>query len=382
MSTFYEFFAGGGMARAGLGSGWRCLFANDFDPKKAESYVANWGSEHFNGSDISAIKASELPGQADLVWASFPCQDLSLAGNYRGLDGVKSGVFWSFWKLMLALKSEGRSPRSIVLENVYGLLKSNGGSDFRVLVTALTDAGYRVGAAVIDAAHFLPQSRPRLFIFAVDDSVSIPRSMVDDPTQPWHPDALHNAFWHLSDQAKQRWVWWKLPQPSALTTKLADLIEYEPIGLRWHTKEETSQLLDMMTPLNRRKVSVAERVSSILAAPVVGGIYRRTRDGKQRAEVRFDDMSGCLRTPGGGSSRQTIIVINKGISKTRLLSPREAARLMGLPDSYKLPINYNQAYHLCGDGVAVPAVSFLENSLLRPILSNKNNMIKLRTGSN
>jgi DNA (cytosine-5)-methyltransferase 1 len=125
----------------------------------------------------------------------------------------------------------------------------------------------------------------------------------------------------------------------------------------------------MMTPLNRRKVTIAERASSILDAPVVGGIYRRTRDGIQRAEVRFDDISGCLRTPGGGSSRQSVIVIERGISRTRLLSPREAARLMGLPENYKLPANYNQAYHLCGDGVAVPAVRFLAHAILTPLLS-------------
>jgi DNA (cytosine-5)-methyltransferase 1 len=369
MPTFYEFFAGGGMARAGLGSDWQCLFANDFDPKKAESYASNWGSDHLHVGDVAAVKPADLPGHADLAWASFPCQDLSLAGAYRGLEGSRSGVFWSFWKLMLALKTEARAPKIIALENVSGLLTSNGGSDFRILVTALTKAGYRVGAAVIDAVHFVPQSRPRLFILAVEDSVSIPATLMGDPTQPWHPDALHNVHKDLSDQAKERWVWWNLPQPSKRKTKFVDLIEQKPTGVRWHTKEETARLLSMMTPLNRRKVTIAERASSILDAPVVGGIYRRTRDGIQRAEVRFDDISGCLRTPGGGSSRQSVIVIERGISRTRLLSPREAARLMGLPENYKLPANYNQAYHLCGDGVAVPAVRFLAHAILTPLLS-------------
>jgi DNA (cytosine-5)-methyltransferase 1 len=369
MPTFYEFFAGGGMARAGLGSEWQCLFANDFDAKKAESYVANWGGDHLHVGDVAAVSASDLPGQADLAWASFPCQDLSLAGSYRGLEGSRSGVFWSFWKLMLALKAEQRAPKIIALENVFGLLTSNGGADFRVLVTALTSAGYRVGAAVIDAVHFVPQSRPRLFIMAVDDSVLIPAALVDDPTQPWHPDALHNACKDLSDQAKERWVWWSLPQPPIRNIKFVDIIEREPTGVRWHTKEETKRLLDMMTPLNRRKVTVAERVSSILNGPVVGGVYRRTREGVQRAEVRFDDISGCLRTPRGGSSRQSLVVIENGKTRTRLLSTREAARLMGLPDSYKLPQNYNQAYHLCGDGVAVPAVQFLKDAIITKLLA-------------
>lgn len=374
MPAFYEFFAGGGMARAGLGPDWACLFANDFDPKKGESYAANWGGGHLFIGDVAKVSPAQLEGQADLAWASFPCQDLSLAGAYRGLKGDRSGVFWSFWSLMLQLKAEDRAPRMIALENVNGLLTSNGGADFRVLITALTEAGYRVGAMVIDAVHFVPQSRPRLFVLAVDASVPIPAAMIDDPTQPWHPDALHKAHKELSDQAKEKWVWWRLPQPPIRNQKFVDIIERDPTGVRWHTMEETKRILAMMTPLNRRKVTVAERVSSIMSAPVVGGIYRRTRDGVQRAEVRFDDVSGCLRTPRGGSSRQTLVVIENGVTRTRLLSPREAARLMGLPDSYRLPENYNQAYHLCGDGVAVPAVRFLANALLstlRPSQSDR-----------
>ena len=73
--TFYEFFAGGGMARMGLGPDWTCLFANDFDPDKAESYRANWGGEEFFCGDLARVGPEQLPGVADLAWASFPCQD-------------------------------------------------------------------------------------------------------------------------------------------------------------------------------------------------------------------------------------------------------------------------------------------------------------------
>lgn len=114
---FYEFFAGGGMARAGLGSGWQCLFANDFSEMKAATYKANWGDEYFVLGDVQQVSTKQLPGRADLAWASFPCQDLSLAGSYRGLGdpsaeiATRSGTFWPFWHLMRELRVQGRNPR-------------------------------------------------------------------------------------------------------------------------------------------------------------------------------------------------------------------------------------------------------------------------------
>ena len=93
MKTFYEFFAGGGMARAGLSASWQCLFANDICEKKAASYRENFGGDHLVVGDVFNVRASQLPGRADLAWGSFPCQDLSLAGAGRGLDGDHSGAF-------------------------------------------------------------------------------------------------------------------------------------------------------------------------------------------------------------------------------------------------------------------------------------------------
>jgi DNA (cytosine-5)-methyltransferase 1 len=105
----------------------------------------------------------------------------------------------------------------------------------------------------------------------------------------------------------------------------------------------------------------------------IGAVYRRTRtDGEgrkiQRAEVRFDDISGCLRTPAGGSSRQAILVVEAGTIRSRLVSPRETARLMGLADDYRLPAACTEAYHLTGDGVVVDVVRHLAAFLFEPLL--------------
>lgn len=364
--TFYEFFAGGGMARAGLGDDWRCLLANDICQKKSAAYATNWGDEHLVCGDIYNLVPKSLPGdRVDLAWASFPCQDMSLAGSGAGLDGGRSGAFWGFWKLVKGLARSGRKPRMVMLENVYGALTSHDGKDFETIIKTLTKEGYFVGAMVIDAIHFVPQSRPRLFILAVDKSSAIPANLQSPvPNPAWAPGALIKAYNRLSATAKKSWLWWQLPAPKNRLKTLDDLIEAEPTGVKWNSAEETQRLLSMMTDVNRQKVVAAQELGRLK----VGAVYKRTREGVQRAEVRFDGVSGCLRTPTGGSSRQTIIVVDGSEIRSRLLSPREAARLMGLSDSYVLPDKYNDAYHLAGDGVAVPVVAHLQKHLLTPLV--------------
>ena len=367
---FFEFFAGGGMARAGFGANWSCLFANDIDLKKASIYSRNWGGSELRIADISALEAADLPGCANLAWASFPCQDLSLAGSGAGLRGERSGTFWPFWNLIKALSEEGRAPPIVVLENVCGALTSHRGRDFAVIGEAITGEGYRFGALVIDAVRFVPQSRPRLFIIAVSEKRPIPASLVSvAPDRQWHTRALVRAYEGLSERARRNWLWWRLAPPAARNTVFSDLIEEEPRGVRWHTAAETEKLLNMMSPVNLEKVVAARRTGRRM----IGTIYKRTRRDEngvrtQRAEVRFDNIAGCLRTPAGGSSRQTVMVVEPNGVRSRLLSPREAARLMGLPDEYELPKNYNQAYHLAGDGVVVPVVRHLAEHILEPVL--------------
>ncbi len=370
VGNFYEFFAGAGMARAGLGDGWRCQFANDFDRKKVATYATNWGPDNLVCGDVRTVTTDDLDGIADLVWASFPCQDLSLAGGGAGLKGERSGTFWPFWRLMTALAGESRAPSVIVLENVCGTLSSHEGKDFNAICRALHDGGYRFGALVIDAVHFVPQSRPRLFIVAVRAGMPVPENLIETkPDRDFHPRSLQNAFGRLPADLRASWTWWKLPQLPMRNTGFSHLIEDDPKDVIWHTPGETRKLLGMMSSVNLDKVRSAKREGRRM----VGTIYKRTRRDEtgrkvQRAEVRFDGVAGCLRTPAGGSSRQLVLVVEGRKVRSRLISSRETARLMGLPDDYSLPGNYNEAYHLTGDGVVVPVVRFLADSLIEPII--------------
>jgi DNA (cytosine-5)-methyltransferase 1 len=129
--------------------------------------------------------------------------------------------------------------------------------------------------------------------------------------------------------------------------------------------------MQLMAPLHRARLQARLEAGG----RAVGGLFRRTRieDGRrvQRAELRFDGLAGCLRTPRGGSSRQTLVVVDHGQVRTRLITPREAARLMGLPDAYRLPPGATAALQVVGDGVAVPVVRWLAQGLLEPLLARR-----------
>ena len=321
-------------------------------------------------ADIAALTAADLPGVADLMWGSFPCQDLSLAGVGAGLGGRRSGTFHDFWALARGLTAGNRAPRIVAVENVCGALTSHGGQDFEVICQTFADAGYRPGALVINADRFLPQSRPRLFVIGVREDLAIdPAVTTPGADGLFHTPALRRAVDRLPDALRHRMVWWRLPEPGISNLGLESMIEAAPADVRWHSTAETGRLLTLMSPKNLAKVEAARRSGERR----VGALYRRTRRDAaglpvQRAEVRFD-LAGCLRTPGGGSSRQTLLVVEAGQVRSRLMSARETARLMGLPDSYQLPGSYSAACHLTGDGVAVPVVRYLAQWLIEPLLA-------------
>ena len=132
------------------------------------------------------------------------------------------------------------------------------------------------------------------------------------------------------------WIWWRLPEPPRANARLIDCLEPEP--RRWHDPAQTGAFVAALSPASRRDVALAKESG----ARHVGALFRRTRpDGaggvRVQAEARFDGLAGCLRTPGGGSSRQFLIEVEGAMIRTRLMTPREAARLMGLPDTFGCP---------------------------------------------
>lgn len=375
---YYEFFAGAGMARAGLGDEWSCVFANDCDDLKKTFYEKNWRDGHFDGRDVALVRPNDLPGLADMAWASFPCQDVSQAGAQLGIGtadsntATRSGAVWPFLDLIRELARDGRHPVLLALENVVGLLSSNDGADFRSLCVVLGDMGYRFGAVVADASHFVPQSRPRVFIVAVRREVPLPAHLqIRLPADPWHSQILVRAHARLPADVADNWVWWSLgDKPTGNPATLADIVDLSDEA-DWNTDESTARLVGMISDIQRKRLDGAKQSGK----PMIGSLYLRMRpNGKegniQRAEIAFGETLGCLRTPKGGASRPRIVVVEGESVRSRLLSPREAASLMGLPPEFILPTTYNESFRLIGDGVVPQVVRFLADRLLEPLATH------------
>jgi len=342
-----EFFAGSGLVSHALSSYFKTVWANDICPKKAAVFWANHEATSFDLGSVTEVSGKQLP-PALLSWGSFPCQDLSLAGNGEGIRAKRSGLVWEWLRVMDEMPTR---PPILVAENVVGLVSTNNGAHYRKLHNALTARGYRVGALLLDAVFWLPQSRPRVFVVAVNANTVIPQKLVASGPTWAHSSAIQEAAKNLDG-----WVWWRMPMPEKHTITLSDVVDF---SLPCHDEAVSRKNLALIPPGHMRRLETSE-------LRVVPG-YKRIRKGKQVLELRFDDIAGCLRTPTGGSSRQYLVIRQGKEWRTRILSPREAARLMGAPETFKLPGTFNDGYKAMGDAVAAPVAAFLAQHLLSPL---------------
>jgi len=362
--TAAEFFCGIGLVRMGLErSGWRVLFANDIDPQKREMYEAEFEKDRgaLSHEDVHLLRAEDVP-TVSLATASFPCNDLSLAGARDGLKGKHSSAFWGFVRVLEQM--EGRRPPLLLVENVTGFLTSHGGQDFSDALLALNRLGYWVDAFILDAARFVPQSRQRLFIVGISRDwvglVPTPEPLVFCESEA-RPAAL--AQFMLSHQDIQ-WYVRQLPPLPTRTLLLEDVIEDPPPqSTEWWTEDRADYLYKQLSP-RHKKLAGAMMAGNKWR---YGTVFRRIRNGRSMAELRVDGIAGCLRTPRGGSGRQIVVKAGKGKFYARLLTPRECARLMGA-DEFTITVPLNQALFGFGDAVCVPAIGWIATNYLNPLL--------------
>ena len=270
MINFAEFFAGVGLVHEALSeNGWNCLWANDICREKRETYIANFGNSKFYLGDVwDCVKSPEIiPDQCFLYTASFPCTDMSLAGARKGLAGEESGTLHAVLGIVEQKRKSGNHPYLIMLENVQGFLTSHKGADVAFTVKALNDLGYIVDLIELDAVHFTPQSRPRVFLFATRMEIA------DQVMRLKKEHDLLDSWWNIFDINPQlrteriknivkanshlKWGAFNIPQPPRRAHSLHDIIEVnlndDPDA--WWDEERKNYLYSQMSALHRNILS-------------------------------------------------------------------------------------------------------------------------------
>ena len=348
-----EFFAGIGLMRGGLeAAGIETIWANDIEPRKRELYVANFGEREFILADVRDLKGASVPN-VDLATASFPCTDLSLAGNRRGLGdsaaphGLEGGssMFWEFARVLEEMGT--RRPQIVLLENVLGFQSSRGGKDILDTIRELNRLGYSCDLLSVDARHFVPQSRPRMFIVGLSDP---PRAWVADVSQR---PAWVQRFARTPPGIRMHTA--PLPPLPESTTTLRDIVErFDSGSPEWWEADRVDLFVRSLSTLQAARLNTLRRARTLKWRTA----YRRTRNGVAVWEIRADELAGCLRTARGGSSRQALVEAGRGGLRIRWLMPREYARLMGA-ENFTIVGGRNQALFGFGDAVCVPVISWL-----------------------
>jgi DNA (cytosine-5)-methyltransferase 1 len=365
--TFAEFFAGVGLMRIGLErQGWKIAFANDICQDKYEMYAAHFedADDHFVVEDVHKLSADDVP-TVTLATSSFPCNDLSLAGARAGLKGRQSSAFYGFVRVLREMRR--RRPRFVLLENVTGFLTSHSGTDFRSALLDLNRLGYVVDPFIIDAIHFVPQSRQRLFVvgeLAVDTEVASIEEKAKNAEffeSEIRPRALAEFIF---TNPGINWRLRHLPPLPKSRRRLTSILENLPGDApEWWSEKRTAYLLNQMS--QRHRIVADKMINS--AGWSFGTVFRRVRAGGSMAELRVDGIAGCLRTPRGGSGRQILVKAGFGEFYARLLTPRECARLMGA-DDFVISGSLNQALFGFGDAVCVPVIEWIAENYLNPVI--------------
>lgn len=376
---FAEFFAGIGLVRKALESvGFECTFANDIDLVKGEIYTKNFGNDQLQINDIANLQTSNIP-EVTLVTASFPCQDLSLAGNRKGLAGKRSGTFFEFIRILNELAIERRLPQAVLIENVTGLLNSGDGKDIREIILSFNQLGYSCDLLIINAIYFLPQSRPRVFIIGLNTSESIKVTQMTEGNNsvyfqhPCRPLAVQKLILANPDLS---WNFLPLPPLSISKTVLTDFIDTNDYQ-KWFNDSTLVRELSYIRDNSKHRLEKAKQLARTTGKPVYLTAYRRMRKGLVCLETRDDGIAGCLRTGSGGSSRQILIVVSTDQIKMRYMTAREYGRLQGVEDSFWIPENPNIGRSAFGDAVTVPVVTWIGRELKRHLVVNSQRSVLL-----
>ena len=249
-----------------------------------------------------------------------------------------------------------------MLENVPGFVTSNRGADLKWTLFYLNKLGYLCDLILADARWFVPQSRPRLFIIGALGAATTIATPEVNRLRPSSVIRFIEANRDLS------WQFTDIPEPPTGDYSLSEYVQHIPAtDDMWWDVSRLGNFLASLSPLQ------SERLEILRKAPEthVSTAYRRTRQGKPTWEIRKDEISGCLRTSRGGSSKQALVEAGQGNVRVRWMTALEYARLQGAPYFSFYSDSANQARFDFGDAVCVPVVEWITLNLLKPKIRHK-----------
>ena len=333
---FIDLFAGiGGIRLAFEAVGGECVFTSEWDSYAQRTYMANFGGQHRINGDITQIAADDIPDH-DVLLGGFPCQPFSIAGvskkNALGRahgfeDETQGTLFFDVARIIAA-----KRPKAFMLENVKNLQSHDKGRTFDVIVRTLREVlGYQVFYKVIDGAHFVPQHRERIIIVGFHDPVVFDWDMVDLPEKGTHRLAgiIHRkAGEPVLESDGSNYYDYNKHRVLDKYTLTDNLWQYLQNYKKKHAAAGNGFGFGLVTP---------DSVTRTLSA-------RYYKDG---SEILFSQ--GAKKNP-------------------RRLTPRECARLMGFPDTFKIPVSDTRAYKQFGNSVVVPVMKAVANAL-QPLIA-------------
>jgi DNA (cytosine-5)-methyltransferase 1 len=365
--TAADFFAGIGLASAGLiKQKWQVKYALDCSETKQRMYESHFGSGHYHQKDIKDIVGHKLP-KVTLAHASFPCTDTSVAGSRGGIDSGESSAFWQFVRVLAEMgRPDGPGkPPFVLVENVEGLLTSGEGRDLESALKALNKEGYATDMLLIDASHFVPQSRVRLFLIGALHFVGQQREQLDKHLAKSSTARRQKICTFISSHPNISWFLRDLPNLPPLTITLEEIID---ANAEWWPRERTEYLFSQMFDRHQDEVRRLSRNENWSYRTVFRRMRSRNGSKQSTAELRTDGIAGCLRTPKGGSARQIILRAGNGRFDARLLNAKENARLMGAGDFViDKDLSLNDALFGFGDAVCVPVIEWIAENYLNPL---------------
>ena len=303
--------------------------------------------------------------EVDLICGGFPCQDLSVAGHRRGLDGSKSGLWYEFYRILKECR-----PKYCLVENVPGLFSSNKGRDMEVLVRGLEELGYQWQYRILDSQYFgVPQRRRRVFIVGYLGEGCAPQVLLESESLPWHPatsreegqGSAGDAGCSDEDSGREQVV--------ARCTGYAKYKMEDEMKASSPLRARHNEATDLVVPRIFQQNTRDEVRYMNGDGQLAGALPAQPGSKQQNYVATHQQVAPTLNSSGAGTSRPGGQGAEPGFyissDAPRRLTPRECERLQGFPDDWTRLDDTGKEmadgprYRMMGNAVTVNVAEFI-----------------------